>query len=230
MEQQKFINAVKDGAIEAYRKYNIFASLTIAQAILESGWGKYAPGNNLFGIKWSEGCGYDKQLLDTQEWEGGKYVTIKACFRAYNSMADSVYDHAQLLLATRYEPVRASKTYIEACQQIKVCGYATSPTYTENLIKLIEQYELYKYDVKEEKKVENLVVYGNVWYKDLAEGLAEKLKCPVLNGDIPYDYSVVKNVYCVGIPGKMAFTSYAKQVIYGGDWTETKKLIDGFTV
>jgi flagellum-specific peptidoglycan hydrolase FlgJ len=55
MEKQAFINGIKTGAIAGMTKYGILASLTIAQAILESSWGDSAPGNNLFGIKWTSG-------------------------------------------------------------------------------------------------------------------------------------------------------------------------------
>lgn len=66
-------------------------------------------------------------------------------------------------------------------------------------------------------KVENLVVYGKKEDKAAAEMLAYRLMCPVMDADIPFDYSTVKNVYCVGAPGQLPFTSYAKAVIAGLD-------------
>jgi hypothetical protein len=145
MDKSKFINAIKEGALKGKLK-NVLPSLTMAQAILESGWGNNAPGYNMFGIKWSKDCGHDYQLLWTKEWDGKKYIDVQARFRKYNSYTESIDDHTDLLQASRYKPVRDAHDYKEACKQIKACGYATSPTYTENLIRLIEENKLYEYD------------------------------------------------------------------------------------
>jgi flagellum-specific peptidoglycan hydrolase FlgJ len=148
MDKQKFINLIKDGAIQAYKKYNILPSLTMAQAILESSWGKSAPGNMLFGIKWTKDCGYGAQLLWTTEFYNGKAQKVQAKFRKYKNFAESILDHAQLLLLTRYKPVREAKSYKEACTQIQKCGYATDPKYADKLIALIEANNLQLYDVQ----------------------------------------------------------------------------------
>ena len=146
MEQNQFINFIKDGAIRAQQQYGICASLTMAQAILESGWGKYAPGNNLFGIKWTPGCGYGNRTLATKEYEGGRWVTVDSEFRTYNSMNDSVYDHARFLVQnSRYHNLLGVRDYKTACQLIRVDGYATDPNYSNQLIELIEEYNLNQY-------------------------------------------------------------------------------------
>jgi hypothetical protein len=147
MDKQKFIDLIKDGAIKAQEKYGICASLTMAQAILESGWGQYAPGNNMFGIKWQEGCEYGRQLLSTKEFLSGAMRTIKDYFRSYGSLADSLYDHAQFLVQnSRYKNLLGTKNYKTACKLIKEDGYATDPNYTQQLIQLIEENQLYKFD------------------------------------------------------------------------------------
>src|SRR5690242_882218 len=94
----EFISLIKEGAINAQKQYGICASMTIAQAILESGWGKYIVGNNIFGIKWQEGCGYDKQLLPTTEYRNGEKISIQDWFRKYDNLDDSIFDHAQFLI------------------------------------------------------------------------------------------------------------------------------------
>ena len=147
MEILNFIEAIKPKAREIYTKYGILQSLTISQACLESGYGKHSPGNNLFGFKWTATCGYDFQLLWTKEYVNGSYVSVQAKFRKYDSINDSLADYGKLIgTSKRYEPVRLAKNYIEATDQIRLCGYATSPTYTESLRKIIIKYKLYELD------------------------------------------------------------------------------------
>lgn len=145
-----FINSIKDGAIKAMKEYGICASLTIAQAILESGWGQNAPGNNLFGIKWTEGCGYESQDLATQECYNGVWQNIVAPFRKYDSLADSVYDHAMFLVQnSNYANLLGVTDYKQACKLIQEDGYATAPDYADSLIEIIEENKLYEYDNQE---------------------------------------------------------------------------------
>jgi len=142
-----FIDDIKAKALNLYYTYNILPSLTIAQACLESGYGKHAPGNNLFGFKWTSGCGYDYQELPTYEFINGKYVKVLAKFRKYDSLNDSLDDYGKLIgTRPRYKAVIESPTFIEATTEIRNAGYATSPKYTENLNKVILTNKLYRYD------------------------------------------------------------------------------------
>lgn len=142
MEQRKFLAIVGPLAQADMQKSGILASLTIAQAILESGWGTSelaTKANALFGIKadarWS-GRAYSK---DTKEcYDGVTYATITALFRAYDSWAESVADHSAFLLANkRYAAVVGERDYKAACKAIKTAGYATDPGYPQKLIGLI---------------------------------------------------------------------------------------------
>lgn len=158
MEKQEFIELVRPGAIRARNQYGILPSLTIAQAILESNWGRSAPGNMLFGIKWTEGCGFESQLLKTKEYQNGQWITVYAKFRKYESMADSVADHAAFLKRNRrYSNLLGVADYKTACRLIKEDGYATDPNYTYLLINLIESNNLQKYD-------EGWASDGQDWY------------------------------------------------------------------
>lgn len=148
MDKQGFIDLIKDGAIQAYKKYNIMPSLIIAQAVLESSWGKSTPGNMLFGIKWTKGCGYDSQILWTTEFINGKLQKVKRKFRKYKSFEESIDDHSQLLLFRRYKLVAQAKNYKEACITIQRCGYATDPGYAKKLISIIEGNNLQQYDIE----------------------------------------------------------------------------------
>lgn len=155
MKPNEFIEKIGEFARQDMKKSGILASLTIAQAILESGWGKYdCGGNNLFGIKGRYNGQY--VLCDTKEWVKGQYVSIKAEFRKYPSWLESLQDHSAFILGVklgngslRYQAVIGEKDYKKACEAIHKAGYATSPTYAQSLINLIEQYNLNKFDVDE---------------------------------------------------------------------------------
>ena len=147
--KQNFINSIKDGAMESQRKYNILASLTISQAIVESGWGRQSIGNNIFGIKVGSNWKGKKQLVTTREFVNNEWITIQAWFRDYDSIADCIEDRNKFLQYPRYKKVLASKNYKEACIEISKSGYATDPNYTKLLMDIIEQNKLYEFDKKE---------------------------------------------------------------------------------
>lgn len=144
-----FVNSLKDGAVEAYNKYGVLPSLTMAQAILESGWGNSAIGNNIFGIKAGSGwTGKTKTCKTGEQNSDGSRYTITATFRDYDSVAESVEDHAKLLTSSRYQSVIDSSNYKEACVNVKKCGYATDVNYANSLINIIETYGLDQWDPK----------------------------------------------------------------------------------
>lgn len=128
------------------RRTGIPASLTIAQGILESGWG--APdlavnANNWFGIKGVGPAGsYER---DSPEEEHGKKITRKSFFRKYHDWTDSVRDHSEFLLRPRYAKI-INADWRTACHKIEKAGYGTDSQYATKLIKRIEEYQLYKYD------------------------------------------------------------------------------------
>jgi len=147
MNKEEFIQAVLPGAIDGFKKYNILPSLTIAQAILESDWGKKHIENNLFGMKAGVGWKGGTKVCWTHEYINGKRVKVQAAFRAYSSFAESVIDHNKLLgEAARYKKAREATGYREACIAVHECGYATDPMYADKLIAVIEANELVKYD------------------------------------------------------------------------------------
>ena len=150
-EQKKFIERVGALAAADMQKSGVLASLTIAQAILESGWGKSGltvKGNALFGIKagtsWT-GAVYSGK---TQEcYDGVTFTTVTGLFRAYGSWAESVADHSDLLSRNaRYKAVIGERDYKAACRAIAAAGYATDPKYADKLVQIIEAYALTAYD------------------------------------------------------------------------------------
>ena len=150
-EQKAFIERVGALAAADMQKSGVLASLTIAQAILESGWGKSGltvKANALFGIKAGKSWKGKVYSTKTQEcYDGVTFTTVTALFRAYGSWEESVTDHSALLTgAVRYKAVVGERDYQTACRAIKAAGYATDPKYPDKLIQLIETYGLTAYD------------------------------------------------------------------------------------
>jgi hypothetical protein len=147
MNVNTFIALVAPGAQAAQKSHGILASVSIAQAALESGWGGDAPSNNLFGIKANGWTAPNTQSLTTHEVVNGKTITVQALFRAYSSWAAGIADHAAFLVEnSRYKNIIGQKNYKVACVDLQNDGYSTSPYYSQQLISLIEQYGLDKYD------------------------------------------------------------------------------------
>jgi flagellum-specific peptidoglycan hydrolase FlgJ len=124
------------------------ASVTVAQAILESGWGKHTIGQakNLFGIKGRGPAGSVR--APTPEFLNGKWGTVDANFAKYNSFAQSVTEHARFLLKNkRYVPAFKVKGDADAfAREIDKAGYATAPNYAASLIALMKKHDLYRFD------------------------------------------------------------------------------------
>jgi Mannosyl-glycoprotein endo-beta-N-acetylglucosaminidase len=147
--QRAFISEVAPGAIAAQRKYGVPASVTIAQAIDESGWGQSGLATrdyNLFGIKGAGPAGSDAQ--PTSEYVNGQEVGTTASFRVYGSVAESIDDHGRLLATSGYYgQAMAHKQNPNAFASSLTGVYATDPTYGEQLIGLMREYDLYRYDM-----------------------------------------------------------------------------------
>ncbi len=139
---QAYIDQYKDLAISQMLKYNIPASITLAQGLLESGAGMSElaiKGNNHFGIKCHDWTGKTIHYDDDERGE---------CFRKYKNVLESYEDHSKFLQRPRYSKLFTLKrtNYKGWANGLKSCGYATSPTYAKNLIEIIELYKLYLYD------------------------------------------------------------------------------------
>lgn len=151
--EYNFIRTIVPYAQESQEKYNVLASLTLAQAALESNFGQSglaAKYYNLFGIKAYGNV--PTVTLETKEFENDKWVTVKAQFRVYDGWKESVEGHAYLFTKgttwnpKQYASVLAAKNYKEAAKAVQTSGYATDPAYTEKLIQMIESYGLDQYD------------------------------------------------------------------------------------
>ena len=145
-QYEAYIKKYRELAVEEMKKYHIPASITLAQGLLESGAGQSAlarKSNNHFGIK----CGsdwYGKTVSHDDDARG-------ECFRAYKHPKDSYEDHSKFLAGrSRYASLFNLNItdYKGWARGLKKAGYATNPRYADQLIGVIELYELYKYDDK----------------------------------------------------------------------------------
>lgn len=145
-----FIKLVCGAVQSACKGTPIFPSVCLAQAILETGWGKARRGNNLFGIK---ATGKPNEYWDgsafvspTVEYVNGVKIKVNSKFRAYKTLEDSIRDHNRLFYNKRYASVLQANTPEAQAKAIKASGYATDPGYAEKLISLINKYNLKQYD------------------------------------------------------------------------------------
>lgn len=145
ISQQEYISLWKDVAIQQMHNYKIPASITLAQAILESANGNSElanKANNHFGIKCSD-------------WKGDSYLKDdnkkNECFRKYKHAKESFEDHSLFLKnRSRYSFLFTyeQNDFKSWAKGLKQAGYATNPNYPKLLIDLIEKYNLQQFDGK----------------------------------------------------------------------------------
>ena len=155
---QDFIDAVLPGARESWDDHQVPVSVTLAQAILETGAGtSSALGNNYFGIK-ARATGTKGQfsygpnaagctLVKTREAESAGLVLTVGAFRAYEELRTSVLDHGDLLrsnpvYAPAFKYTKQPKKFLREIAK----RYATDPAYADKLLSLVSRYNLLKYD------------------------------------------------------------------------------------
>jgi hypothetical protein len=147
-DREAFIRSVAAGAVASQRRYGVPAAVTIAQAILESDWGRSALAtrdHNLFGMKGTGPAGSDS--LPTREYSGGRWVSTIAPFRVYRDIAQSLDDHGRLLATSGYyTAAMAHRRDPDAFAAALTGVYATDPSYGAELIALMREYDLYRYD------------------------------------------------------------------------------------
>lgn len=144
-QPEDFVDAVWSHAKAASQTTGIPAHFMIAQAALESGWGKHEirhadnrPSFNLFGIKAGESWKGAVVETMTTEYINGVPEKMVEKFRAYNSYAEGFQDYANLLLNNpRYAAVLKNQDATAFAQGLQQAGYATDPMYADKLIRII---------------------------------------------------------------------------------------------
>jgi len=126
-----------------------FRSVIIAQAAIESNWGRSslsAKYNNYFGIKASKSWKGKTVNMKTGEVFDGKQVTINSNFRVYDSLAESIRDRNRLLRMPRYKAVEPAATPQAQAEAIKTAGYCTATNYVTSIMATIKANNLTQYD------------------------------------------------------------------------------------
>lgn len=152
-----FIIEIAPFAMEAYKVIGkVLPSVCIGMACVESAYGTSAimrSHNAFFGqkvgsgktaTKYWKGASFNSKTKE--EYTLGTHTVITSAFRAYPSMQMSVFNYYELLNSSLYKKVKADVDYKTQMQQIKDCGYMTSSTEVNSVIKIIEKYNLTQYD------------------------------------------------------------------------------------
>ena len=155
MTHKEFIEVIAKYVIKYANDYGIKVhSPIIAQAILESGWGgstlasKY---NNFFGLKcggsWK---GKSVNMATKEEYSVGTLTDIRANFRVYDTIEDGIKGYFEFISYSRYANLKGVTNPEEYCRLIKADGYATSSTYVTNLMRVIRDNNLTRFDGTQE--------------------------------------------------------------------------------
>lgn len=141
--------------VKATRNTGVFPSVGIAQAALETGWGKkiIAGANNAFGIKAMGATTpyWDGSFVEATGWEEGEAPRLMK-WRKYRTLDDSVKDYVYLLTQNKlYAAAMTKPTPETQIQAIKDSGYASGANYVRSVVSIINDYDLKSLDVK--KKV-----------------------------------------------------------------------------
>ena len=152
--RESFVQKLVPTAQRLQKEYGVLASVSLAQAMVESDFGQSqlaANYYNLFGVKAAadDPNGVD---LETKEYVNNEWVTIVDRFKVYKSWEDSLVKHAELIFygtswnAKQYQAVLEAKDYQSQARGLQSSGYATDPDYADKLIAMIEEWQLTQYD------------------------------------------------------------------------------------
>ena len=151
MTDNEFINTIAP-IVQKYAKqydYDV-VSAVIAQACLESGFGRSVLGakyHNYFGLKSGTGwTGKSVNLQTQEEYTPGQLTTIRDAFRVYSSMDEGVKGYYEFIQYPRYGNLRFARTPEDYLTMIRADGYATSNSYVENNLRIVNNYGLRKFD------------------------------------------------------------------------------------
>jgi flagellum-specific peptidoglycan hydrolase FlgJ len=150
MKPLDFFAAFAKLAQDSCHGTGLCASVALAQAAIESGWGESGltkRANNFGGIKAGSTWKGKVLVLPTREVIKGKSIIVQAAFRAFDSPADYFKKRVEFLRGlSRYRPLFAADDYVAEAHLFQQCGYATDPQYGNTLARVVKQYGLTKYD------------------------------------------------------------------------------------
>ncbi len=150
MKPGDFIALLAGPAQHTAQRTGVFASITIAQAALESGWGESGlakVGKNLFGIKADSRWREETLTFDTKEFIRGQWIVVPATWRKYDSWQASIDDHATFLKQNpRYQQCFTCQTADAFVRALAKAGYATDPAYADKVIAVMNKHKLQTFD------------------------------------------------------------------------------------
>lgn len=175
MTNSEFIEQIADYVIKYAENYGIkIHSPIIAQAILESGWGKSTLASkyhNYFGLKcggaWK---GKSVNMQTSEEYEVGVHTQIRDNFRVFDSMEDGVKGYFDFINYSRYANLKGVTDWEKYIELIKADGYATSSQYVNSLKRVVRE--------------NNLTRFDGIYQKEPSKGGEEEMKREELTGDI----------------------------------------------
>lgn len=152
MKPQAFIDALSAAAVATAKTSGVPASFTIAQAALESAWGKSQLATdafNLFGVKADKSWTGPTFSLPTEEVESGVRVKVQAKWRRYRDWHECMDDHAKFLIENRrYRAAFEHKDGASFAAAVAAAGYATDPLYCDKLVAVIRSHNLQSLDAQ----------------------------------------------------------------------------------
>jgi flagellum-specific peptidoglycan hydrolase FlgJ len=185
MDNNEFVEQIAEYVKKYAGKYGIKVhSPIIAQAILESGWGKSALASkyhNYFGLKCgSSWSGKSVNMTTKEEYKVGTLTNIRDNFRVYDSMEAGVKGYFVFINKKRYANLKGVKSPEEYVRRIKADGYATSSKYVDNIMRVIRDNNLTRFDGNGDGDVKKDELIGEVLSgKEIIDILARR----VIDGD-----------------------------------------------
>ena len=151
MDKEAFIQKVAEKVSKYAPLYGISVhSPIIAQAIIESGWGKSGLASkyhNYFGLKCgSSWKGKSVNMTTKEEYKVGTMTNIRDNFRVFDDFDDGIRGYFEFINTSRYANLKGVKSPEEYCRRIKADGYATSSKYVDNIMRVIRDNKLTRFD------------------------------------------------------------------------------------
>lgn len=219
MTKQEFIQKIAEYVQKYAAQYGVMVhSPIIAQAILESGWGESKLASvyhNYFGLKCgTKWKGKSVNLTTQEEYQPGTLTTIKDNFRVFDSMEEGVQGYFEFIQLTRYQNLKGITDPRKYLETIKADGFATSSTYVQNNMRLVEQYNLTQYDRKGDNmgKIEKAVQQMEAWAKDASHGYDQIYRWGE-KGDFDCSAAVIQACENAGIPVKSNGATYTGNML-----------------
>ena len=185
MDKEAFIQKVAEKVSKYAPLYGISVhSPIIAQAIIESGWGKSGLASkyhNYFGLKCgSSWKGKSVNMTTKEEYKVGTMTNIRDNFRVFDDFDDGIRGYFEFINTSRYANLKGVKNPEEYVRRLKADGYATSSTYVNNIMRVIRDNKLTRFDGNGDGDMKKEELTGKVLSgKEIIDILARR----VIDGD-----------------------------------------------